>query len=224
MWVSPGFDSLRSTHCPEIPLHGPLPTGQWQFKGASVPRKNGRPRQNDSIRIALGLPCTRALRSLRQTPCQEVGVMVERLGNPRSCPVRKWNAVRIMNSGHVPHLPNRSLSTGTLLEERNDPMKIDPKLQGNLPQVGPPNPFQSPDGRFRGWKVSLPGGTPWRHRRWSMVASSWVAASAASTSTPSTPMTGALPGSTRPPTMAQPRLSSMTTTSSSIPRAASWRS
>jgi outer membrane protein assembly factor BamB len=37
-------------------------------------------------------------------------------------------------------------------------MKIDPKQKGNLPHVAPPSPFQSPDGRFRGWKVGLPGG------------------------------------------------------------------
>jgi len=37
-------------------------------------------------------------------------------------------------------------------------MKIDPKQQGVLPHVASPSPFQSPDGRFRGWRVSLPGG------------------------------------------------------------------
>jgi outer membrane protein assembly factor BamB len=37
-------------------------------------------------------------------------------------------------------------------------MKIDPKLQGKLPHVPPPSRFQSPDGRFRGWRVTLPGG------------------------------------------------------------------
>jgi outer membrane protein assembly factor BamB len=37
-------------------------------------------------------------------------------------------------------------------------MKIDPKMQGKFPEVPPPSLFQSPDGRFRGWKVALPGG------------------------------------------------------------------
>jgi hypothetical protein len=36
-------------------------------------------------------------------------------------------------------------------------MKIDPKLQGHLPRVNEPSPFGSPDGRFRGWRVSIPG-------------------------------------------------------------------
>src|SRR5215467_9576908 len=36
-------------------------------------------------------------------------------------------------------------------------MKIDPKKRRELPQVGPPTPFLSPDGRFRGWKVTIPG-------------------------------------------------------------------
>jgi outer membrane protein assembly factor BamB len=40
----------------------------------------------------------------------------------------------------------------------NHAMKIDPKLRGTLPQVPSPSLFQSPDGRFRGWKVTLPGG------------------------------------------------------------------
>jgi hypothetical protein len=37
-------------------------------------------------------------------------------------------------------------------------MKIDPKLRGHLPRVEPAKPFRSPDGRFRGWKVAIPGG------------------------------------------------------------------
>jgi outer membrane protein assembly factor BamB len=36
-------------------------------------------------------------------------------------------------------------------------MKIDPKQQGHLPRVDEPSPFVSPDGRFRGWKVTIPG-------------------------------------------------------------------
>ncbi len=36
-------------------------------------------------------------------------------------------------------------------------MKIDPKEQAKLPRVDPPIPFLSNDGRFRGWKVSIPG-------------------------------------------------------------------
>jgi hypothetical protein len=36
-------------------------------------------------------------------------------------------------------------------------MKIDPKQQGHLPRVDEPSPFVSPDGRFRGWRVSIPG-------------------------------------------------------------------
>ena len=37
-------------------------------------------------------------------------------------------------------------------------MQIDPKQRGHLPQVDQPSPFLSPDGRFRGWKVAIPGG------------------------------------------------------------------
>jgi outer membrane protein assembly factor BamB len=37
-------------------------------------------------------------------------------------------------------------------------MKIDPSQRGKLPPVGPPSPYQSPDGRFRGWRVAVPGG------------------------------------------------------------------
>jgi outer membrane protein assembly factor BamB len=37
-------------------------------------------------------------------------------------------------------------------------MKIDANLRGKLPPVHEPAPFQSSDGRFRGWKVALPGG------------------------------------------------------------------
>ena len=37
-------------------------------------------------------------------------------------------------------------------------MKIDPKEQAKLPQVDPPSPYLSTDGRFRGWRVSIPGG------------------------------------------------------------------
>jgi len=40
------------------------------------------------------------------------------------------------------------------------PMQIDPKRKGKLPHVNPPSPFQSRDGRFRGWKVSFPGQRP----------------------------------------------------------------
>ncbi|MGE3818725.1 MAG: PQQ-binding-like beta-propeller repeat protein [Isosphaeraceae bacterium] len=36
-------------------------------------------------------------------------------------------------------------------------MRIDPNLRGRLPKVDPATPFESPDGRFRGWKVTLPG-------------------------------------------------------------------
>jgi Ca-activated chloride channel family protein len=39
-------------------------------------------------------------------------------------------------------------------------MQIDPSLKGKLPPVNPPGPFQSPDGRFRGWKMVLPGHRP----------------------------------------------------------------
>jgi outer membrane protein assembly factor BamB len=37
-------------------------------------------------------------------------------------------------------------------------MKIDPKQQGHLLHIDKPSPFVSPDGRFRGWKVAIPGG------------------------------------------------------------------
>jgi outer membrane protein assembly factor BamB len=37
-------------------------------------------------------------------------------------------------------------------------MKIDPKQRGKLPNVAPAAPFQSPDGRLRGWRVTVPGG------------------------------------------------------------------
>jgi len=36
-------------------------------------------------------------------------------------------------------------------------MQIDPTRRGQLPRVDTPIHFQSPDGRFRGWKVTLPG-------------------------------------------------------------------
>ena len=36
-------------------------------------------------------------------------------------------------------------------------MKIDPKQRGHLPGVDEPSPFVSPDGRFRGWRVTIPG-------------------------------------------------------------------
>jgi Ca-activated chloride channel family protein len=39
-------------------------------------------------------------------------------------------------------------------------MQIDSKLKGKLPHVDAPSPFQSSDGRFRGWKVTLPGNRP----------------------------------------------------------------
>jgi outer membrane protein assembly factor BamB len=37
-------------------------------------------------------------------------------------------------------------------------MQIDPRRRGHLPEVPSPTPFLSPDGRFRGWKVRIPGG------------------------------------------------------------------
>ncbi len=40
------------------------------------------------------------------------------------------------------------------------PMQIDPNRKGKLPHVNPASPFQSPDGRFRGWKVNFPGQRP----------------------------------------------------------------
>jgi hypothetical protein len=39
-------------------------------------------------------------------------------------------------------------------------MELDPRNKGMLPSVDPPRPFQSGDGRFRGWKVTLPGRHP----------------------------------------------------------------
>jgi hypothetical protein len=36
-------------------------------------------------------------------------------------------------------------------------MKIDPKQKGHLPKVENPALFVSPDGRFHGWKVKIPG-------------------------------------------------------------------
>jgi outer membrane protein assembly factor BamB len=36
-------------------------------------------------------------------------------------------------------------------------MQINPELRGILTQVPPATPFLSPDGRFRGWKVQIPG-------------------------------------------------------------------
>src|SRR4051794_9082597 len=35
-------------------------------------------------------------------------------------------------------------------------MQIHPNQKGNLPHVEPPIPFQTLDGRLRGWKVVLP--------------------------------------------------------------------
>lgn len=37
-------------------------------------------------------------------------------------------------------------------------MQIDPGRKGKLPTVEPPAAFANPDGRFRGWRVTLPGG------------------------------------------------------------------
>jgi Ca-activated chloride channel homolog len=37
-------------------------------------------------------------------------------------------------------------------------MKLDPRSRGKLPRVDPPSPFVGPEGRFRGWKVRIPGG------------------------------------------------------------------
>jgi outer membrane protein assembly factor BamB len=39
-------------------------------------------------------------------------------------------------------------------------MKIDENLRGKLPTVAAPTPFASPDGRFQGWKVVIPGQRP----------------------------------------------------------------
>jgi outer membrane protein assembly factor BamB len=39
-------------------------------------------------------------------------------------------------------------------------MKIDPTRRGQLPRIGTPVPFTSPDGRIRGWKLTLPGRRP----------------------------------------------------------------
>jgi outer membrane protein assembly factor BamB len=39
-------------------------------------------------------------------------------------------------------------------------MQIDPSLRGVLPPVADPAPFASPDGRLRGWKVTIPGQRP----------------------------------------------------------------
>ena len=39
-------------------------------------------------------------------------------------------------------------------------MQIDANRKGKLPPVAPASPFQSRDGRFRGWKVTLPGHNP----------------------------------------------------------------
>jgi outer membrane protein assembly factor BamB len=39
-------------------------------------------------------------------------------------------------------------------------MQIDASRRGHLPRVDAPVPFVSPDGKVRGWKLSLPGGRP----------------------------------------------------------------
>ncbi len=39
-------------------------------------------------------------------------------------------------------------------------MQINPDQKGKLPDVEPAQPFQSHDGRFRGWKLTLPGRNP----------------------------------------------------------------
>jgi outer membrane protein assembly factor BamB len=39
-------------------------------------------------------------------------------------------------------------------------MQIDPARRGQLPRVEPATPFQSANGRFRGWKATIPGGNP----------------------------------------------------------------
>jgi outer membrane protein assembly factor BamB len=39
-------------------------------------------------------------------------------------------------------------------------MQINPNRKGKLPRMNPPSPFQSRDGRYRGWKVSFPEQAP----------------------------------------------------------------
>jgi outer membrane protein assembly factor BamB len=39
-------------------------------------------------------------------------------------------------------------------------MKLDPRLRGQLPRVEPSVPFTSPNGRIKGWKVTIPGRRP----------------------------------------------------------------
>jgi outer membrane protein assembly factor BamB len=39
-------------------------------------------------------------------------------------------------------------------------MQLDPQQKGILPGVDPPQPYRSQDGRFRGWKLTLPGRHP----------------------------------------------------------------
>jgi Ca-activated chloride channel family protein len=39
-------------------------------------------------------------------------------------------------------------------------MKIDATLRGRAPKVGAPEAFRSPDGRFQGWRVHIPGSRP----------------------------------------------------------------
>src|SRR3974377_642666 len=39
-------------------------------------------------------------------------------------------------------------------------MQIDANRKGKLPHVEPATPFQTSEGRFRGWKVRLPGHNP----------------------------------------------------------------
>jgi Ca-activated chloride channel homolog len=53
---------------------------------------------------------------------------------------------------------SRGLGAVDRLSRFQSSSKLDPALRGKLPRVSEPLPFQSPDGRFRGWKVTIPGG------------------------------------------------------------------
>src|SRR5262245_37653040 len=64
--------------------------------------------------------------------------------------------IRGEDAGRGPAIPStRGTKHSGRSEERA--MKIDPKQRGDLPRVDEPSPFVSPDGRFRGWSVSIPG-------------------------------------------------------------------
>jgi Ca-activated chloride channel homolog len=64
-----------------------------------------------------------------------------------------WSRRAVMAALGVAVVPAFALSA-----QKSSPVKIDPTPQEGLPKVSPPSLFLSADGRFRGWKATIPGG------------------------------------------------------------------